>query len=85
MIRLCQITAERFGEITAAYYQIPNLLDLQPWKLLSLVYTWCLERVPSDKLQEWITELNDPLPWQGTDSEAAANAESEAFFRAMNN
>lgn len=41
MIRLCQITAERFGEITASYYMIPNLLDLQPWKLLSLVYAWC--------------------------------------------
>jgi hypothetical protein len=45
-----------------------------------LVYSWAIERVEHDKLDDWLSELNDLLPWQDTNSEAAAMLESESFF-----
>lgn len=47
---------------------------------MNFVYSWCIERVEHDKLDEWLTDLNDLLPWQDSTSEAAVNLESESFF-----
>lgn len=47
---------------------------------LNLVYSWCIERVEHDKLDDWLNELNDLLPWQDSNSEAAVNLESESFL-----
>lgn len=47
---------------------------------LNLVYSWAIERVAHDKLDEWLSDLYDLLPWQDSTSEAAANLESESFF-----
>lgn len=79
-VRLCTIASERWPEISAAYYQIDNLFRVPRWKFLSLVYAWCIERVEHDKLDEWITDLDDLLPWQDSTSAAATNLESESFF-----
>lgn len=79
VVRLLDIAAGRWAELDAAYYQI-NLLKQRPHRLLNLVYSWCIERVEPDKLDEWIVELNDLLPWQSVASEAAVNLESESFL-----
>ena len=56
---------------------------MRPHRYLNMVYAWCIERVESDKLADWINDLNDLLPWQDTQSEAAVNLESESFLAAM--
>ena len=82
-VRLCGIAADRWPELEASYYQIDNLLKLRPRKFINLVYAWCLERVPGDKLDEWKADLADIQPWQDSTSEAAANLESESFMAFM--
>lgn len=79
-VKLCALASERFDELTAAYYQIDNLLSLKPWKFISLVYAWCIERVDPDKLEDWIADLDDLLPWQDSNSETATDIESASFF-----
>lgn len=59
---------------------VPNLMALPGWKLMGMVYSWCIERVDPEKLDDWIAELDELLPWQDTDSEAAADIESASFF-----
>lgn len=78
-VRLCTIAAERWAEIDAAYYQM-TLLRERPHRFLNMVYAWAIERVDPDKLDEWLAELADLLPWQDADSEAAAELESASFF-----
>lgn len=80
VVRLCTLAADRFQELTAAYHQIDNLLDLPPWKFISLVYAWCVERVDPEKLDEWIADLDELLPWQDPDSESGINIESASFY-----
>ena len=81
-LRLCVIASERWDEIVAAYYQI-DIVRLRPHKFASLVYAWCVERVPEDKFDEWWADLNDVLPWESADSEAAAELESASFMAMM--
>lgn len=78
-VRLCTLAAERWPELDAAYYQIA-LLRQRPHRFLNLVYSWCIERVPADDLDDWKAELTELLPWQDVNSEAAVNLESESFF-----
>lgn len=73
------IASERWDEIASAYYQI-NLARQKPYRFAGLVYAWCIERVPHDKLDEWKAELVDLLPWQDAQSEAATELESASFF-----
>lgn len=80
IVRLCGIAAERWGDITATHLSSGSLLRMPLWKFIAVVYSWCVERVPQDKLEEWLVELNDLLPWQDVDSEAAAELESASFF-----
>lgn len=82
VVRLCALAAERWPEIRTAYYQI-NLLRLRPHDYLNFVYTWCVERVEADKLDDWLADLHDLLPWQDATSEAAVNMESESFMSMM--
>lgn len=48
-----------------------------------MVYVWALERIEHDKIDTWIRELNDLLPWQNVQSEAAAEIESASFMAMM--
>lgn len=80
VVKLCALLETRFDEISSAYYQTPNVLALPHWKLIGMVYSWCIERVPEDKLDDWIADLDELLPWQDADSEAAAELESASFF-----
>lgn len=82
VVRLCWIVGGRWSEIVAAYYQI-NLLRQPMHKFIALVHAWALERVPHDKMDEWITEMEDLLPWEDVASEAAAEIESASFMAAM--
>jgi len=82
VVRLCTIADERWPEIDTAYYPHAILRE-KPHRFLNLVYTWCIERVEHDKIEEWIEELHDLLPWQDATTEAAVNAESESFMAMM--
>lgn len=83
-VRLCGVLAERWDQISAAYYHPGySLLDERPHMLLNLVYAWCIERIPPDKLDEWISDLHDLLPWQDSTSSAAEELESASFMNMM--
>lgn len=79
VVRLCGVLAERYSQIDAHYYQQP-ILRQRPYRIVGWVYSWAVERVAHDKLDEWLEELHDLLPWQDSTSEAAVNAESESFL-----
>lgn len=80
-VRLCEIAADRWAELDAEYHASPiPLLRMPPHRFLNMVYSWCIERVPADKLADWLAELEDLLPWQDVNSEAAVNLESESFL-----
>lgn len=81
-IKLCAIAAERWNELIAAYYQI-NLVKQSPARFVGLVYAWCVERVPHDKIEEWERDLQEPLPWQDSESESSIQAESDSFMAMM--
>lgn len=81
-MRLCALASEKWSELCASYYQI-DLRRQRPWFFLSLVYSWCIERVQHDKLDDWLMELHDLLPWQDASSEAAVTMESESFMNMM--
>ena len=80
-VRLCILASARWAEITSAYYHPGySLFREKPYRFANLVYAWAIERVEHDKLDEWLSDLNDLLPWQDADSEAAAQLESESFL-----
>lgn len=81
-VRLCGIAADLWDQIDAHYYP-GNIMREPPYRLVGLVYAWAIERVPHDKLDEWKADLNELLPWQDGESEAAIEAESESFYAAM--
>lgn len=75
------IAAERWGELDAAYYSLPGgLIRARPHRFMNLVYSWCIERVPEDKLDEWKTDLMGLLPWQDANSTAGEEAEAASFY-----
>jgi hypothetical protein len=48
-----------------------------------LVYSWAIERVNPEKIDDWEAELVELLPWQDTTSAAAEEIESESFMNMM--
>lgn len=81
-VRLYGILIAYWSELTAAYYQI-DLLQQRPHRTLTLVYAWCMERTDPEKREEFLQDLNDLLPWEESDSEAAAEIESASFMAMM--
>lgn len=83
-MRLCSLGATYWPQISAYYHASRTpLLRMPSHEYLNMVYSWLIERVPHDKLDDWLTELHDLLPWQDADSEAAIEMESEAFMKMM--
>ena len=60
-----------------------NLLRLPPHAFLNRVFAWAVERVEHGKLDEWKSDLAEPLPWQDSDGDSAIELESESFFAAQ--
>lgn len=81
-VRLCGVAADHWDTLCAQYYQI-NLLRIPTHRFLGHVYAYAIERVEHGKMEEWIAELNELLPWQDGESEAAVQAESDSFYAAM--
>jgi hypothetical protein len=52
---------------------------------MNLVYGWCVERVPEDKLEMWLTQLAEPLPGHENAAPTRMQIESEGadFMAAM--
>lgn len=83
-VRLCSLAASRWAEIDAYYHASPTpLLRMKPHRFLNMVYAWAIERVPSDKRDDFEMDLVDLLPWQDVESEAAADMESQSFMNMM--
>lgn len=81
MVKLCFLGAERWDQIDAHYHASPvPLLRMAPHRYLNMVYSWAIERINPEKLDEWRDELHELLPWQDINSEAAINIESDSFF-----
>ena len=59
--RLYAIAAERWAELDAAYPGV-DLLRLPCHRFLNYVWTWCLLRIPGDKMEQFVHEMNAPLP-----------------------
>ena len=62
--RLCGVAAARWAELDAEYArpgQELDLLDLRFDRFLNVVYTWALNRVSYDKLEDWLSTLNSPV------------------------
>jgi hypothetical protein len=58
---------------------------MTPRKFLNCVYTWCVERIPNDKREEWENMLEAPLPGRekAAPSEAQMEREGSDFMAAM--
>ena len=82
VVRLAAVASSVWPQLEAHYYQI-DLLKLRGAKLLNLVYVWYLQTIPSDKIQEVLTELDDLLPWEDSTSAAAEEIESASFMAMM--
>lgn len=56
-------------------------------QFLSFTFTWAMERVPHDKLERWLEEINDPY-WEGRRTQqrvtqSVVDNELAAFGRAL--
>lgn len=79
-LRLYAIAEQRWAEVDAAYYQV-NILGFRPSRFLNCVYTWCLERIPPDKREQWEMMLEAPLPGkEKVVTERQLELESEGFM-----
>lgn len=81
--RLYAIAGARWAEIDAAYASV-DLIRFPAHRFLNCVWAWCLARVPGDKVEEWIIEMNAPLPGQKREvSEVEAEIEGRGFMEVM--
>ena len=78
-VRLCWLAADHWPRLDAAYHLI-DLRRQRPARFADLVWAWCVNNTASDKIDEWLNELVDLLPWQDVLSEAAVNLESDSFM-----
>ena len=55
-----------------------------PRKFLNLVLAWCLERIPDEKREEWLFQLEAPLPGSvARVSDTELQRDAEAFMSAQ--
>jgi hypothetical protein len=52
------------------------------------VWAWCIDRIDPEKLEDWIIQMNEPLPSQMRNgkpqpTEAQLQAEGESFMALM--
>jgi hypothetical protein len=84
-LRLYLIAAERWPEIDAAYASV-DLMRLPTYRFLNCIWTWCVDRVPSDKREDWITQMNEPLPGRKVKrapTQAELDADADTFMIAL--
>lgn len=82
-LRLYSIAAEHWPVIDAAYPSV-DLIRFPAYRFLNFVYAWAVERIPQDKLEEWIHMLNQPLPGrEAKPTEEELIEDGESFMAAM--
>lgn len=83
-LRLYVIAAERWPEIDGHYAAV-DLITFPCHRFLNLVYAWCIERIPSDKREEWEMQLTAALPGREKARPTPSVAEQEGadFMAAM--
>jgi len=48
-----------------------------PYRFMNLVWGWCVERLPDDKREGWLIEMQAPLPGREKAAPTQIQAESE--------
>lgn len=84
--RLYALAEDHWPRIDAHYAHI-NLLKLPMHRFLNCVYTWCIERVPPDKVEMWEMMLAEPLNATAAKKAPTPMTEEDeglAFMAAMN-
>lgn len=70
------VIAEMYWAEIDAHYLAVDLIRLPPHRFLNAVYTWVLGRIAPDKHEQWLAQLNAPLP--GAEVKAPTEAQIEA-------
>lgn len=82
-VRLHAVAVERWAELDAAYITV-DLVRLPLDRFLNCVYAWCIERIPEERVEEWVFQLNAPFPWEAEKVMAATTTwEDDGFMEAM--
>lgn len=79
--RLYFLAEDRWAEIYANYINV-DLFDLPPHGFLNCVYTWAVERIPPDKLEQWQHELWKPVPGRQA-TEVEVEQEGQLFMELL--
>jgi hypothetical protein len=54
-------------------------------RFLNCVYTWCLARIQPEKVEQWLYQLEQPIPGrEDKASDAQLESEGDAFMDMMN-
>jgi len=59
-------------------------MRLPAYRFLNCVYAWCLQHIHPEKVEEWLFNLNQPLPGHEEEvSDAMAEQEGADFMALM--
>lgn len=61
VLRIFGIAEARWAEIDAEYATV-DLIRFPLHRFLNCVFTWALNRVPPDKVEQFMFELEKPIP-----------------------
>lgn len=78
-LRLYVIATEHWALIDAEYASV-DLIRFPPHRFLNCVWKWCIDRIPSDKLEEWEWSMNQPLPGREKKKAPAPTEADESGF-----
>jgi hypothetical protein len=73
--RLYAIAEMHWAEIDAHYLPV-DLIRLPPHRFLNAVYAWVIARIDPQKVEEWLAQLQAPLP--GAEKKKPTQAQIEA-------
>lgn len=57
-------------------------MSIGPRKMLSLVYGFCLKRIAPEKIEQWIFELEAPLPGGKVRTDTSPDEDAALFLAA---
>ena len=82
-LRLYYIASEHWPLIDASYPSV-DLIRFPAHRFLNFVYAWAIERIPPDKIEEWMHMLNQPLSGrEAKPTEDELEADGASFMAAM--
>lgn len=59
-------------------------MSIRPDRFLNAIYTWAIERIPADKMEQWLFQLKQPLPGrESKQTDLTIEDEGASFMAAM--